>query len=263
MAKESKIHEVDEAGFENQSSIREADSIKLITSSQKEAEHEEVNVYDGSKNKSNNLVEASFKSEPAKEEFFEAVSKEKKRIKVKFSEKDYKERKCENIYEKLKQIEDRALELGEMNYNINTFVIAAGIRYGRGESTLSNLFLKAINLEEIDIINDPHMSVPTIHVEDLAAIVKRIIRRRYFYPYIFGVDKTEDQTQETLIKGISAGIGSGKVNYKSTFSIDDECDIICEFDMPTIPSVYLNDEKDELEDKSTFNARRFNWTAEV
>jgi len=54
--------------------------------------------------------------------------------------------------------------------------------------------------------------VPTIHVTDLARMVKKVHEAPpEIHPYIFGIDNTKKPTQRKLIEAISEGIGTGLV----------------------------------------------------
>lgn len=51
--------------------------------------------------------------------------------------------------------------------------------------------------------------MPTIHVTDLARMVKKIFETKPERQYIFGIDNTQKPRQRRLIKAISEGIGTG------------------------------------------------------
>jgi adenylate kinase len=51
--------------------------------------------------------------------------------------------------------------------------------------------------------------VPTIHVTDLARMVKKVHEAPPERQYIFGIDNTRKPTQKKLIQAISDGIGTG------------------------------------------------------
>lgn len=53
--------------------------------------------------------------------------------------------------------------------------------------------------------------VPTIHVTDLAKMVKKIYETKPDRQYIFGIDNTKRPTQKKLISAISNGIGTGLI----------------------------------------------------
>jgi adenylate kinase len=54
--------------------------------------------------------------------------------------------------------------------------------------------------------------VPTIHVVDLAALVRRIvIERPKVHPYIFAIDRTVRPTQKRIVTEISKAMGTGLV----------------------------------------------------
>lgn len=54
--------------------------------------------------------------------------------------------------------------------------------------------------------------MPTIHVTDLARMVKKVAESKPERPYIFGIDNTKKPTQKKLISAISKGIGTGLIS---------------------------------------------------
>lgn len=65
-------------------------------------------------------------------------------------------------------------------------------------------------------VGDGKNLVPTIHVIDLARLVRRVvIENPKEHPYIFAIDKTPNPTQKRLIQSISKGIGTGLVESVS------------------------------------------------
>ncbi len=59
--------------------------------------------------------------------------------------------------------------------------------------------------------------VPTIHVKDLAKIVRMVIDKKPEQNYIIATDCTADKLSKTLVSSISKGIGTGR-----THSLDHE-----------------------------------------
>lgn len=51
--------------------------------------------------------------------------------------------------------------------------------------------------------------MPTIHVTDLARMVKKVYESKPERHYIFGIDNTKKPTQKRLITAISQGVGTG------------------------------------------------------
>ena len=65
--------------------------------------------------------------------------------------------------------------------------------------------------------------MPTIHVIDLARLVKRIVNKRPNEYYIFAVDRTKKPTMKNIVEAISNGIGTGKsrsVNIQEAINDD-------------------------------------------
>lgn len=96
---------------------------------------------------------------------------------------------------------------------LKVHVLCSGIRYGNGEETFYELFKQAWLQSPYNL---PHTGkgdnlIPTIHVIDLARLVKRIVDTKPNHPYIFAIDRTKKPTQKRLIESISKGIGTGQV----------------------------------------------------
>jgi hypothetical protein len=148
--------------------------------------------------------------------------KKKKVIEIKYkrigyTEEEYLQREPIDVFRKIKEYEDYLLNLKHDNLNI--YIVCAGIPYGNAE-TIFNYFFKSAWLqfpEELPYLNDGVNLIPTIHVKDLAKIVRQVIERKPEQRYIFAVDQTHDKTLKNLISSISRGIGTGKtksIEYK-------------------------------------------------
>ena len=136
--------------------------------------------------------------------------KEKIYKRVGFGEKDYKQRIPIEFYKHFKEYEDYLLDLKFENLNI--YIICAGIPYGGCETTF-NYFFKSAWLQnpiELPYYGKGNNLIPTIHIKDLARMVKRIADNKSEFPYIFAVDKTKDTSLKNIISSISINIGSGK-----------------------------------------------------
>lgn len=137
--------------------------------------------------------------------------KRKKYLNHPFSEEDYLKRAASAEYAKIKEVEDRVLNFKKEG--IKTFVISAGVLYGQGEAIFNNHFEKAWKQapQKLPIIGEGKNHVPTIHVKDLARMVKKIFEAPPEQQYIFGIDNTKKPTQRKLIQAISDGVGTGLV----------------------------------------------------
>lgn len=136
--------------------------------------------------------------------------KRKKYLHLPFSEADYKNRAAGEEYAKIKEIEDLVLEFKKEG--VKTYVISAGVLYGMGEAIFNLHFKKAWlqDPQKLPIVGEGRNLVPTIHVKDLARMVKKIYETKpESHPYIFGIDNTKRPTQKKLISAISNGIGTG------------------------------------------------------
>lgn len=146
-----------------------------------------------------------------KKKKIEIVFKEIKYKRVGFSEEEYNQRIPLNSYQKIKEYEDYLLNLEVENLKI--YIICAGIPYGNCE-TVFNYFFKSAWLQNPDFV--PYFSlgdnlIPTIHVKDLARIVKKMLTSsKPESKYIFAVDQTVDSSMKAIASSISREIGSGK-----------------------------------------------------
>lgn len=112
----------------------------------------------------------------------------------------------------MKTLETTALSSVKTQTNLRVHVLCSGIRYGNGERIFYDHFQKAWTQDpqELQVIGDGTNLVPTIHVIDLARLVRRVvIEDPREYPYIFAIDKTRRPSQRRLVQEISKGIGTG------------------------------------------------------
>lgn len=63
----------------------------------------------------------------------------------------------------------------------------------------------------LPVVGQGNNLVPTVHVTDLARMVKKIYESKPERQFIFGIDTTKKPTQKNLIFAISNGIGTGLV----------------------------------------------------
>ena len=139
------------------------------------------------------------------------VRKRKRFLHHPFTEQDFTKRKASSEYAKIKEVEDRVLNFKKEN--VKTYVISAGVLYGLGEAIFNHHFERAWKQDpqKLPIIGEGKNFVPTIHVKDLARMVKKISEAPPEQQYIFGIDNTKKPTQKGLVQAISDGIGTGLV----------------------------------------------------
>lgn len=141
---------------------------------------------------------------------------------VPYTEAEYVMRTPPEEYDKIKEIEDRILELHKPG--LKTYVIGSGIIYGNGETeTVFNDKFKSAWLqspEYLTYVEDGENKIPTVHVVDLVRLVKKIYETKPDKKYLFCIDNTEDRRQKALIQAISSGIGTGKVESKE-YQVDE------------------------------------------
>lgn len=92
---------------------------------------------------------------------------------ARLTESDLHLRKPNKKYERMRELEMRALNVANKRKNLKIYVLSSGIVYGNGEDILFDLFKKAWMKpdEELPIIGDGSNIIPMIHVADLAELV--------------------------------------------------------------------------------------------
>lgn len=135
----------------------------------------------------------------------------KKMLHLPFEETDYQMRQASPEYACIREAEE--LVLNFKKDNVKTYVIASGLLYGKGEAILNSHFKQAWLQEpaRLPIVGQGNNLVPTVHVTDLARMVKKVYESKPERQYIFGIDNTPKPKQKHLIMAISAGIGTGLV----------------------------------------------------
>lgn len=163
---------------------------------------------------------------------------------VPFTEDDYEMRTPSAEYQIIKEIEDKVLNFNEMlkqemlaakkeagldldenaedgaegeeaefKSGVKTYVVSAGILYGKGEAIFNSHLRQAWKQEpaRLPYVGDGDNLVPSIHVTDLARIVKAIYEKKPDKKYIFAVDNNKRPMQKKLVAAISNGIGTGLI----------------------------------------------------
>ena len=128
-----------------------------------------------------------------------------------FTELDYAMRDPVAEYQVIKEIEDEVLSF--KREGVKTYVISAGILYGKGEAIFNSHIQKAWLQDPVRLpyVGDGTNLLPTIHVTDLARIVKKVYETKPERKYIFAIDNNQKPTQKKLVTAISNGIGTGLV----------------------------------------------------
>lgn len=120
-------------------------------------------------------------------------------------------RRASEEYACIREAEEMVLSFKKEN--VKCYVIAAGLLYGNGEAILNSHFKKAWLQDplRLPVVGQGNNLVPTVHVTDLARMVKKVFESKPERSYIFGIDTTNKPTQKRLITAISRGIGTGLI----------------------------------------------------
>lgn len=146
---------------------------------------EAANSDEGEQEEEQNFDEADMKeavrivTEEAEAEAKKDTGVRQKRIKKKmlhqpFTEQDYMMRRASEEYACIREAEEMVLNFKKEG--VKTFVIAAGLLYGKGEAILNSHFKQAWLQEpaRLPVVGQGNNLVPTVHVTDLARMVKKI-----------------------------------------------------------------------------------------
>jgi len=127
-------------------------------------------------------------------------------------EESYSKRKAAASCSELKTLETQAMALAREN--LQTCVIAPGLLYGSGESTLHALFRQAWLCDgPLPIVHSARNGsnvLPMIHVKDMAKIVHSAIESPPETKYVVAVDKSRS-TLRDIVTTISTTLGTGDV----------------------------------------------------
>jgi len=174
-----------------------------------------------------------------------------------YTDKDYSQRIPSNRYMNYKFIENLAFASANTNKSLIVYIICPGFIYGCGEMFFYEYFKMAWyqNPRRLPVLENSNNMIPTIHVIDLARIVKYIIDKRPIERYILGFDKTKDRTLKGIIKSISSSIGNGEIsiipyNSHEIETFPNLTDLI--IDVNARPTSFL-DQKQEFVSKKTFD----------
>ena len=113
-----------------------------------------------------------------------------------FKESDYHLRVPHETYQHFKTLETTALSSTNTQPKLKVYVLCAGILYGNGEKTFYEHFKMAWlqNPQQLPYKFDGKNLIPTIHVVDLARLVRRIVKKMPQKRYIFAIDRTVKPT---------------------------------------------------------------------
>ncbi|KAM6973300.1 adenylate kinase 7 [Aplochiton taeniatus] len=132
---------------------------------------------------------------------------------IPFTEEDYRRRRAHPNFKEHINAEKLVVKMGKTKKTLlSTYVVASGLQYGMGEQVF-HYFFKMSWLGYQPIVPDfgkvTHI-VPTIHINDLAAIIQNVIDRKPSQNYLVAVDDSKN-TLEAIVKAISNALGPGEV----------------------------------------------------
>ncbi|XP_077476345.1 adenylate kinase 7 isoform X2 [Stigmatopora argus] len=137
-------------------------------------------------------------------------------LELPFTDEDFRRRKAHPNFKKHLELEKMVAKMGKMDRALfSTYVVVSGLQYGMGEQAF-HLFFKMSWLgqeKEIPVFGDGTNIVPTIHVSDLARVIRKIIEQQPQPYYLVAVD-CSNNTMEDIVKTITCALGLGKICRK-------------------------------------------------
>ncbi|KAM9786542.1 adenylate kinase 7 isoform X1 [Syngnathus typhle] len=137
-------------------------------------------------------------------------------LELPFTDDDFRRRIPHPNFKKHLELEKLVGKMGKMDRALfSTYVVVSGLQYGMGEQVF-HLFFKMSWLgqeNEIAVFGEGNNVVPTIHVSDLASVIKKIIEIQPKPFYLVAVDYSNN-TMEDIVQSIACALGSGKIQRK-------------------------------------------------
>ena len=183
-----------------------------------------------------------------------------------FKEEDYPKRIPNSRYYNFKILETLALQI--KNPNLKSYIVCPGFIYGCGEDFFFDYFKRSWlgGVEYFPIRGNGYNFLPTIHILDLAKLIKRIIFSKPEKKYIFACDRTKNPLMKNIISSITKNLGGIDIKSIKEYNID-EMEIMnyCELkvNIPMKSTSLFEDEKRVMgESLLEYNKRIFNWHCE-
>ena len=213
--------------------------------------------------------------EPDEEEEGEAEQEEapdnegedapEKPVVLNFKEKDFHLRIPSRRYQYMKTLETLALSSVKAQPNLTVYVLCSGILYGNGERILYDHFKRSWlqSPQKLPYIGKGDNLVPTIHVIDLARLVKKVVDKKPESYYIFALDKTKNPTQKRLVDAIAKGMGTAESESANYVDVKDNLwsdFLTLNLKMKSSPVMKDEDPPEDAEDpEEAAKALKFPW----
>ncbi|XP_069392386.1 adenylate kinase 7 [Paralichthys olivaceus] len=135
-------------------------------------------------------------------------------------------------------LEKKVVKMGKTNRTLfSTYVVASGLQYGMGEQVF-HFFFKTSWLgqkHEIPVFGDGNNILPTIHIKDLASVIKKVIEHQPKPYYLLAVDYSNN-TMEEIVKTVASVLGPAKIKKKPI----EEAFLIQDLSITEIDSMLVN-----------------------
>ena len=124
-------------------------------------------------------------------------------------------------------------------------------------------WLATTNEDYLPIYREGKNLIPTIHIYDFVALIKRIIEKTPDLVYLIAVDKTKDRSLKNIISSISKSVGNSKVkNHYSSVANVPYYNFMA-LDLKMRSTKLFDDKQEDGEEEEQFLQRKFKWHCEV
>uniref|UniRef100_A0A8C4R963 Uncharacterized protein n=1 Tax=Eptatretus burgeri TaxID=7764 RepID=A0A8C4R963_EPTBU len=128
------------------------------------------------------------------------------------AEEDFRRRKPHPSFQKHIDVERLVTKLGKTSNMLSTFVIAAGLIYGMGESVLHPLFKMAWlgEVSALPVYGRGNNTIPMIYIQDLGRILHYLAKNKPKTRYVLAVDNANSSLLQ-VVKKLSKELGPGRI----------------------------------------------------
>ncbi|XP_061742393.1 adenylate kinase 7-like [Nerophis ophidion] len=137
-------------------------------------------------------------------------------LELPFTDDDFRRRQAHPNFQEHLELEKKVVKLGKSDRRMfATYVVASGLQYGMGEQVFHFFFKMSWLGQEktIPVFGDGTNIVPTIHINDLASVIQKIIEVQPKPYYLLAVD-CSNNTMEDIVKAIAVALGPGTIQKK-------------------------------------------------
>uniref|UniRef100_A0A665TAB8 Adenylate kinase 7b n=1 Tax=Echeneis naucrates TaxID=173247 RepID=A0A665TAB8_ECHNA len=159
-------------------------------------------------------------------------------LELPFTDEIFWRRRAHPNFKQHIDLEKRVVKMGKTNRTLfSTYIVGSGLQYGMGEQ-IFHFFFKTSWLGHepaIPVFGDGNNMVPTIHINDLASVIQKVIEHQPKPYYLLAVDCSKN-TMQDIVKAVASVLGPGKIQKKPY----EEAFLTKDFSVMEIDSLLVN-----------------------